>query len=282
MGISDGALTYPMEADTDFLMEFAKANNERYKSASPFPHIAIDNFIRPELLEAVVRDFPSHDAAPWHGMVDKDQKKFAVNTTEVLPPSVRQLLYFLNSREIINFLEKLTGIEGLIPDPHLAGGGLHELRRGGFLKVHADFNWHKQLRLDRRINLLIYLNKDWDPAYGGNLELWDTSMTRKVKEYPPLFNQCVIFSTTDKSFHGNPAPVNCPSDRSRRSIAMYYYTNGRPEGEVSVSHGTLFKNRPGEATAAERRTTFAQSLVPPIMLNIWRSLKNRQGVGPHK
>jgi Rps23 Pro-64 3,4-dihydroxylase Tpa1-like proline 4-hydroxylase len=282
MSAAAQALTYPLEADIDFLMEFAEANKEKYASATPFPHIAIEDFMRAELLEAVLRDFPTPDTVPWEGMIDKDQKKFACNVTSKLAPSVRQVLHFLNSKEVINFLEKLTGIQGLIPDPHLAGGGLHELRRGGFLKVHADFNWHRQLRLDRRINLLVYLNKDWDPGYAGNLELWDTTMTRKVKEFAPLFNRCVIFNTTDTSFHGNPNPVDCPLHMSRRSIAMYYYTNGRPEGEVSVSHGTLFKNRPGEATAAEVRTSFAQSLIPPVMLDLWRSLKQRQETGPRR
>ena len=133
------SLTYPLEADLNFLMEFAEANKGKYASASPFPHISIDNFMRPELLDAVLRDFPSQDKVSWDTMVDKDQKKFAFNVTSNLAPSVRQVLHFLNSKDVINFLEKLTGIAGLIPDPHLAGGGLHELRRGGFLKVHADF-----------------------------------------------------------------------------------------------------------------------------------------------
>jgi Rps23 Pro-64 3,4-dihydroxylase Tpa1-like proline 4-hydroxylase len=168
-----------LEADLDFLMDFAENNHERYVSAEPYPHICIDNFLRTEILDAVVCDFPSPESQPWTAMIDKDQKKFAANELSRMPPSVRRVLYFLNSREIVNFLEKLTGIEGLIPDPHYAGGGLHELRPGGFLKVHADFNWHKQMRLDRRINLLVYLNEDWKPEFGGNLELWDTAMTPK-------------------------------------------------------------------------------------------------------
>ena len=267
--------TDTVEADLDFLMDFADKNHERYSTATPFPHIAIENFLRPEILDEAVRDFPSWDSEIWGAMVDKDQKKFAANFPAKMAPSVRRVLYFLNSSEIINFLEKLTGIEGLIPDPHYAGGGCHELRSGGFLKVHADFNWQKQIRLDRRINLLVYLNKDWQPEYGGNLELWDATMSHKVADYAPLFNRCVIFSTTDKSFHGNPVPVNCPQGRSRRSLAFYYYTNGRPAGEVSQSHGTLFKNRPGEATVGEVTTSFAHRLVPPILVDAWRNLKNR-------
>lgn len=113
-------------------------------------------------------------------MVDADQRKFVTNVPSKMAPSVRRVLYFVNSREIVNFLEKLTGIQSLIPDPHYAGVGCHELRPGGFLKVHADFNWCEQMRLDRRINLLLYLNKDWQPEYGGNIELWDAAMSHKV------------------------------------------------------------------------------------------------------
>jgi Rps23 Pro-64 3,4-dihydroxylase Tpa1-like proline 4-hydroxylase len=262
-----------VEADLGFLADFADKNHARYLAAEPFPHIAIDSFLRPEILDDVARDFPSRNSAPWEAMIDKDQKKFAANVVSKMAPSVRQVLYFLNSREIVNFLEKLTGIEGLIPDPHYAGGGCHELRPGGFLKVHADFNWHKQMRLDRRINLLVYLNKDWQPDYGGNLELWDTTMSHKVAEYAPLFNRCVIFNTTDRSFHGNPVPVSCPPDRSRRSLAFYYYTNGRPAGEVTQSHGTLFKSRPGEATVGEVTASLVHRVVPPIVIDAWHYLR---------
>lgn len=267
--------TETAEADLSFLMDFADKNHGRYLTAEPFPHIAIDNFLHPEILDAVARDFPSRDSEPWVAMIDKDQRKFAANVPSKMAPSVRRVLYFLNSRDIVNFLEKLTGIEGLIPDPHYAGGGCHELRPGGFLKVHADFNWHAQMRLDRRINVLIYLNEDWRPEYGGNLELWDATMSHKVAEYAPLFNRCVVFNTTDKSFHGNPIPVSCPPGRSRRSLAFYYYTNGRPAGEVSQAHGTVFKNRPGEGTVGEVTVSFAHRIVPPIVLDAWRNLRRR-------
>jgi len=263
------------EADMGRLMEFAKQNREAYQAGHPFPHIKIEDFLDPDVLDAVAAEFPEPGQNGWSEMVDKDQKKFALNQTEKMGPATRNILQFLNSREIINFLEALTGIQGLIPDPHLAGGGLHELRPGGFLKIHADFNWHRQMRLDRRINLLVYLNKDWKPEYGGGLELWDKEMTHKLTEYSPDFNRCVIFNTTNDSFHGNPVPVNCPPGRSRRSIAMYYYTNGRPAEELAGEHGTLFRNRPGEATAAEVRTDLITRLTPPILLDFYRGLKKR-------
>lgn len=264
-----------LEADLERLSAYAEAHRLAYQRATPFAHTMLEEFLDPALLREVGREFPEPNHGEWNAMVDKDQKKFAANRTEQLGPATRQVLHFLNSREIINFLERLTGISGLIPDPHLAGGGLHELRVGGFLKVHADFNWHRHLLLDRRINLLLYLNDDWRPEYGGGLELWDTQMRGKVAEYAPLFNRCVIFNTTDNSFHGNPVPVACPEGRTRRSIAMYYYTNGRPAHEVSGNHGTLFRNRPGEATAGEVRKGLLTQLAPPLLVDLYRSLKRR-------
>jgi len=262
-----------LQADLQFLMDFAEKNHEQYIKAEPFPHIVIDNFIRPEILEAVLAEFLHSDPTMWMEMTDKYQKKFATNKPSELGEQTRNLIHFLNSREIVNFIEVLTGINGLIPDPHLAGGGLHELRRGGFLNVHADFNWHNKLRLDRRLNLLLYLNKDWLPEYGGNLELWDKKMEHCVKEYEPVFNRCVIFSTTDTSYHGNPNPVNCPENRSRRSIALYYYSNGRPEEEVSIPHETLFQNRPGETTAGEAAKSMVKKLIPPLFIDLYQSSK---------
>lgn len=263
------------ELDLDRLMGFAREHRAQYDAAHPFPHIKLEDFFRPGILDAVADEFPEPGERSWMTMDDKDQKKFALNRTEDMGPATRNILQVLNSREVINFLEALTGIQGLIPDPHLAGGGLHELRPGGFLKIHADFNWHRQMRLDRRVNLLIYLNKDWEDSFGGNLELWDTSMVSKQVEYQPLFNRCVIFNTTNNSFHGNPVPVNCPAGRSRRSIAMYYYTNGRPAEEVSEDHGTIFRNRPGEATAGEISKDLITRLTPPILLDLYRGMKRR-------
>jgi Rps23 Pro-64 3,4-dihydroxylase Tpa1-like proline 4-hydroxylase len=153
----------------------------------------------------------------------------------------------LNSAAFLQFLQILTGIkEPLIGDPYLAGGGMHEIKKGGFLKVHADFNKHPELKLDRRINVLVYLNKDWKEEYGGYFELWDKSMSNCEKKIAPIFNKMVIFSTTDYSYHGHPDPLTCPEDRSRKSLALYYYSNGRPVGEINKdneSHGTLFVAR---------------------------------------
>ena len=140
----------------------------------------------------------------------------------------------------------MTGIKNLLPDPTLSGGGYHEIKSGGYLKIHADFNKHPKYGLDRRLNLLIYLNKNWDVSFGGDFELWDQQMNNCVKKIPPNFNNVAIFSTTSNSYHGHPNPLTCPKNRSRKSIALYYYTNGRPEDEkVSLleNHTTIFRAR---------------------------------------
>ena len=136
---------------------------------------------------------------------------------------VRRLFYSFNSKPFIRVLENITNINGLIPDPYFLGAGFHEIGQGGHLSVHVDFNHHKVMNLERRINVLIYLNKDWDKTCGGQLELWNKDVSKSVKSVVPAFNRCVIFNTTDWSYHGNPEPVKHPAGVTRKSIALYYY-----------------------------------------------------------
>jgi Rps23 Pro-64 3,4-dihydroxylase Tpa1-like proline 4-hydroxylase len=150
----------------------------------------------------------------------------------------------LNSNPFVGFLEKITAITGLLADPHLQGGGVHNTRPGGYLKVHADFNKHPRYGLDRRLNLLIYLNEDWQPEYGGDLELWSPDMQSCIHSIAPIAGRCVIFRTSSNSYHGHPHPLTCPPDRSRRSVALYYYSNGRPDEDGSREHGTLWQETP--------------------------------------
>jgi len=216
-----------------------------YQSNKPFPFVFLDDFLPPESLDAVLRDFPEPKRINWeHHNYGYAERKLAFSAPENLPPSIRAVLYFLNSKPMLDFLECVTGIDGLIPDPHYVGGGLHQIETGGKLDVHIDFNRHKKLKLDRRLNLLIYLNKDWPEEYGGNLELWNRDMSRAEASIAPLYNRCAIFNTSEWSYHGHPEPLTCPPERTRKSIALYYYTNGRPEEEVADPHLTVWQQRP--------------------------------------
>jgi len=260
------------------LETLARENAAQYQANPPFPHIFFDDFLPLEVAEAALRDFPEPKEVAWNAQTDVNQrKKLAFDAVEKLPESIRDVLYFLNSRPMLKFLETLTGIQCVLPDPTYAGGGLHQIRPGGLLEVHADFSYHKGLRLDRRINVLIYLNKDWKEEYGGHFELWDREVKRAEQRILPIFNRCAIFSTTSVSFHGHPLPLACPPDRNRKSIATYYYSNGRPEEDPGLTHRheVAFQQRPGinsvKLTIGVKKAI--RSLLPPIFADLYRKLR---------
>lgn len=213
----------------------------QYRQAEPFPHIVLDGLFDDDALEGVLREFPAPSEMQWAKFDNPLEKKlgYFYESSDV-SPTIRQFLDAMNSFEMLLWLEALTGIEGLIPDPYFGGGGLHQIEPGGFLKVHADFNVHPKLKLDRRLNMLIYLNKQWKEEYGGHLELWDRDGKTCRKRILPLFNRTVVFSTTDTSYHGHPHPLTPPPGVTRKSVSLYYYTAGRPERERSAPHDTVF------------------------------------------
>ena len=213
-----------------------------YAPGDPFPHIVIDGLFDDAELDAVLRDFPSPEQTRWMRFDNPREKKLGFfYESSAISERIRHFLDAMNGFEMLLFLEALTGIDGLIPDPYFGGGGLHQIEPGGFLKVHADFNVHPKLKLDRRLNMLIYLNKEWRDEYGGHLELWDAELRAPRQRILPAFNRTVVFSTTDTSFHGHPHPLTSPPGVTRKSVSLYYYTAGRPESERSAPHDTLFR-----------------------------------------
>ncbi len=265
--------------DSENLMSLASRLSSQYARAKPFPHVVIDDLLPAEVLLQVADGFPKPEGISWLKSANPRQTKLAVEDETQIHESARSLLYQLNSATFMKFLEALTGIEGLIPDPYFAGGGLHQIERGGYLKIHADFNRHAKFQLDRRLNLLLYLNRDWKDEYGGHLELWDKDMAGCAKRILPSLNRCVIFNTTDSSYHGHPEPLTCPEGMTRKSLALYYYSNGRPDEEVSDVHGTLVRPRPGEIIAGlnghSGTRAMLKSFVPPIVVDIFRHLKRK-------
>ncbi|PXW22291.1 2OG-Fe(II) oxygenase [Paraburkholderia caballeronis] len=262
-----------MDAKTAFISpEAARGKGAElqtaYADASPFPHVVIDDFLPPELADRILGHFASSRGGDDLNMsYDRAQERFKSSYhPDTLAPELRAIFYAFNSRPFLQIVENLTGIKGLIPDPYFFGGGLHEIRQGGHLSIHADFNHHMPLDLERRINLLIYLNKDWKDEYGGQLELWDTAMTKRHHSIVPAFNRCVIFNTTSKSMHGNPQPVSHPGNVSRKSVALYYYT-ATWDGSKR-SHTTQFKVRPNSGDEQDwtiRLREWRQDLLPPVV-----------------
>lgn len=218
-----------------------------YRRAEPFPHGVLDGFFPDGVARRLSREFPPPTAFIAHddpGEPRRRGKRMSADE-ETLPGFTRHVLYHLNSAGFLRFLEQLAGIDGLIPDPEV-GGALRHFEPGGRLGVHADFNVNPRLRLDRRLNLIVYLTEAWRSEWNGHLELWDAAVTQCVRRIEPVFNRAVIFTSTDRSFHGFPEPLRCPPGVTRRSLQLYYYTNGRPAEEESAPHSSLFRWRPGE------------------------------------
>jgi Rps23 Pro-64 3,4-dihydroxylase Tpa1-like proline 4-hydroxylase len=247
--------------ESAYLQGLAHQYQQAYAQAQPFPHVVIDNFLPEPILAAVLAEFPTPEQIQWQSFQNKAEKKLASKDEQQMGDATRFLLYQFNSSTFISFLEELTGIRGIIPDPHFEGGGLHQIQPGGYLKMHVDFNWHDRLKLDRRLNLLLYLNRDWPDAYGGHLQLWDKDMTACEKKILPVFNRFVIFNTTDFSYHGHPEPLTCPPDRTRRSLALYYYSNGRPAAEtLGKPHTTIFRDESNQRIDLSEPISFKSSL----------------------
>lgn len=244
-----------------------------YQSAQPFPHVVLDDLFSADLLESCLAQFPAGGAEVEFSR-PQEKLKSAWNPDSLAAP-LRSLFYSFNSRPFVTFLENLTGIEGLIPDPYFLGGGFHQTTNGGKLDVHTDFNLHKELNLERRINVLIYLNKNWQPEYGGCLELWNSDMTRCVQSIVPQFNRTVVFSTTGLSWHGHPEPVQHPNAMPRRSIALYYYT-ATWDG-TSRSQTTHFRPRPNSSDKRDYGVKFQEAvhewLLPPGFLRLARRIR---------
>ncbi len=266
----------PLYFEPSSLASIAGERATAFRAAQPFPHVVIDDFLPEWVVEGLLDEFPSPDARQWNRYDGATEVKLELTRNVAVGPFTRAVLAQFASAEVVDFLQHLTGIAGLVPDPHLVGGGLHQIERGGYLAVHADFNQHPELRLDRRLNVLVYLNRQWREEYGGHLELWDRRMQHADVRVLPVANRCVVFATSSFSYHGHPDPLTCPEGWTRKSIAFYYYSNGRPPGEISATaHSTLFRARP--ANRSERARVLAQRFAPPVLTDAYRSFANRAG-----
>jgi len=233
----------PFAFDIDTAKELGKDLADQYRAGDPFPHIAIDDFLAEEVVDYCLAHFPKSLDADGRAF-NRDHERYKQSFhPDYLEPRLRSLFYAFNSRPFVTIIENITGIKGLIPDHYYLGGGFHEIGQGGHLSMHADFNHHKPMDLERRVNVLIYLNRNWKDAYGGQLELWRTDMSARVQSITPIANRCVIFTTTQESMHGNPNPVDHPAGETRKSIALYYYTSTWDAARAGKT--TQFKSRPG-------------------------------------
>ena len=242
-----------------------------YCFAEPFPHIVLDNFLPEDVARVALDNFPS-------GQLESDRRfdmgYAGYHKRQILPEdcnaAAREVFRFFNSQPMLEFLEGLSAIQGLISDPYYVGGGYHEIGRGGKLGIHADFRINDRLHVERRMNVIIYLNEDWRDEWGGFLELWDRGMRAKV-----------IFNTDADSYHGHPDPLAVPEGVLRKSIALYYYTASRDIYKQVPNKGTIYQARPSDTKETKREAFILRmdqhlkQWVPPSLLRYAYAIRRR-------
>lgn len=225
----------------------AEANNSYFPD--PFQHIILDDFLPQETARSLLNEFPKSDDCCWQRSNDigvEIKARTDWKSEFDIPDGLSHVMRVFNSAPILRAMSAALNIPKLMSDPYYSGGGLNISERGGLLDVHVDGNYHDASGMHRRVNLLYYLNPNWQPSWGGEFGIYDSNGDVLVKAVPPLFNRCVIFDTHDKSYHGLPNPINFPPDDPRRSVLLYYYTVApRPESQVieNQPHSALWKSK---------------------------------------
>ncbi|MDE2263634.1 MAG: 2OG-Fe(II) oxygenase [Gammaproteobacteria bacterium] len=254
------------------LMEIAAARAVDYRHAKPFPHVLLDGLFAEDLLDRAIAELPT--VARWAKYDTANERKVVCSDAGAFGPTAETLVHGLNSAPFIRFIERLTGIQGLIPDPHLHAAGYMKVAPGGFLGLHYDFSTQQELRLDRRVNVLLYLNRDWRTDWGGQLELHSNdpldSDGHTAVDIEPLFNRLVIFNTP-QALHGHRRPIACPPERARLCLSWYYYTAPPVPGWALRVSKVRF---PGSRRDPARLAIKAFNLLtPPVLMMLARGIR---------
>jgi len=267
----------------DSLQPRVPAIRASWNSASPFHYAVIDDFLPAQLAEDVDASYPVPHIDGWDSPTYTHQtKKFSMR--HGFPPAIAQVFQMLANEEVRALLSEITGIPELLDDPDLLGGGLHQILRGGFLDVHVDYNFHPKTKLHRRLNLLVYMNRDWRPEYEGYLQLWELGhKKRQLENIAPAFNRAVIFETNEVSYHGHPEPLATPQNKTRRSLAVYYYTTERET--VAPEHNTIYQQSTGVHGYIKTTVASAQAVTERLRengsrvlaLDLWRKVRRKVG-----
>ena len=244
-----------------------------YAAASPFPHVVLDDVLVPEVFDRAAEEFPAMRDETWNGYLHVNETKYSNTSPDTWGPTLQAVAREFCSPRFVDYLIRLTGIEDLIPDWSMDGGGLHQTLRGGHLNIHADFSTHHtHENWARRVNILLYLNREWRDEWGGRLELWDKDMTACEQRVTPAGNRMLVFTTSSDSFHGHPDGLTCPDDVARRSMALYYFT----EEDHVVRRSTNYRARPDDGW---RRLTIGADRVA---LDVYDRVKRRLGISDEK
>lgn len=200
-------------------------------SSDPTDIWIVDNFLPQNIYEAIVKQITDIPDAQWSTFAN-DSSSRSECRNPVNAPLLETLQNTFNSSKTINWLQEQIGITGLVADPHLRGGGLCKVHNGYKLDLHTDFNWNDQIKLNRKVNLILYLNECWDESWGGDLEFWDNEKTKCMHRLTPKPNRLAFWIYDTDLVHGFPNQLQTPDDTSRDNLILFYYTsNGTWEKE---------------------------------------------------
>ena len=240
---------------------------KKYQTKKPFRYVMFDDFFSKDIAEKIHDAFPPVEVGTWDGTTYIDQKNKFQQTSFESNSIMHQVFQELNAQPFLDWLQELSMIEDdILGDDELFGGGLHQSVNGAFLNVHVDYNIHPKTKFHRRLNVLVYMNKDWKDEYEGHLELWNLTDGKKeqIGRYAPKFNRCIIFETNEISFHGHPKPLNTPKGLTRKSLATYYYTKNRPTAELVEEHNTIYVNTEGISGQVKRFSSGVKAFLERI------------------
>jgi Rps23 Pro-64 3,4-dihydroxylase Tpa1-like proline 4-hydroxylase len=221
-------------------------NHKKYIKNKPYPYIYFDNFLPKETALLLSKEYPKYNKQQkkWRHRRNKNVDRYFLEDDTQFKINLRMFSMAINSRSFLSFIETLSGINSLIPDPYFMGGGAMATGRGGFLNVHADFSFHHKLQAWRQLNALLFLIPNWKKHWNGNLEVWSNDNKEKVSEVEPLFNRLFVFNSTSDSFHGLPVPLNCPKNIYRNVFCAFYFTTKKDKRSLSDPHYTKYDADP--------------------------------------
>jgi Rps23 Pro-64 3,4-dihydroxylase Tpa1-like proline 4-hydroxylase len=233
-----------------------KQYKDSFLNAKPYKHLVIDNFLKSDIAQALYSKFPAYEIfnKKYDGL---NERKAEGSNFEDFDPLFSKLRAEVSSPEFCKFISEITDIKDVFVTNDALGAGLHQGKSGSFLDIHIDFSMHHIANVYRRLNLLIFFNKDWQDAWGGHTELWNEDMTQCIKKVKPDFNRALIFATTGKSYHGY-GKISPPEGVTRKSFYTYYYTHTAGEQDGTY-HDTIFKTRPEEGTTKKIKTNLKET-----------------------
>jgi hypothetical protein len=241
--LESGAAVPAFYLEREKLRALALDRRAAYRDARPYPHAVFDRFLGEETAHVLADRFPD----PLHpGWMRRDYREQSARLGQLqrtgfegVDAAIRHLLAELSGMAFLDFLAALTGIDGLIPDPHFRGAGPSLTLPGGHLALHADFNRDRTRHLERKLTAIYYLGRDWEPAWGGALELWNEGRTQREASYLPQLDRLVVLAHGDTFWHGHPAPLTCPPGRFRASVSAYFYV-ATPSPDEADAHGAIW------------------------------------------